>query len=146
MDAFVGSQWRTIRTGEAFVNGAWRVLRYGEAYIGGAWRTIVNFIPTLGLSISPTSGIEYDHDTATVTSAVYTATPSGGQAPFTYAWTGSGATINSQFSASTTFTATGMSAGETRTAEFTCNVTDAFGTTASATVDMTFQRAAAGGS
>ena len=81
MEAFVASQWRTIRTGDAFINGAWRSLQYGEAYVGGAWRQIVSFVQPLSLAISPAGGF-WDANNATVSAGPYTATPTGGAAPW----------------------------------------------------------------
>ena len=75
-----------------------------------------------------------------VTTGSVTVTPSGGSAPYTYAWTnvsGTTATVNSATSATTTFTrnAAGSNGGTNYTGVYRCTVTDSAARTAS--VDVT---------
>jgi hypothetical protein len=76
---------------------------------------------------------------ANITTGLVLATPSGGIAPYTYAWTQVGTTpytwtINSPAAASTSFTAGTVGAGVSTEAEFKVTVTDSGGQTATATV------------
>jgi hypothetical protein len=80
-----------------------------------------------------------------MTSRFATATPTGGLAPFTYAWTLvsstglTGITINYPTSASTSVTATlTVPVGTTGYANLKCTATDALGTSKSATVTFSF--------
>lgn len=76
----------------------------------------------------------------TATTAAVTVTPSGGAGGYTYAWvrtSGDAAiTANSAAAASTTFSAT-LTPEDSRTAVFTCTVTDANGAKATVTVTVT---------
>lgn len=74
----------------------------------------------------------------TITTDTVTAAASGGTPGYTYAWTkvsGDSITAVSAATAATTFQATSVTTGETRTAIFRCTVTD--GAAATATVDVT---------
>lgn len=96
----------------------------------------------MSVSISPASlyksGTGFNQTTASCT-----ATPTGGVSTYSYAWTqisGDTFTINSASSATTTFTTSGMSSGDTRAATFRCTVTDSTGgtpLTAHADIDVT---------
>jgi hypothetical protein len=87
----------------------------------------------LSASVSPTS-VSGSGSTATITStATATASASGGSGPFSYSWTkvsGGAITPATPGSATTKFTATGTTAGESRTAVFKCTITDSVGQTA----------------
>jgi hypothetical protein len=76
------------------------------------------------------------------------ASPSGGLAPYTYAWTfsvgGASIVITSPTAASTTFSASGLSsAGETRSGTAVCTVTDSLGQTGTCSVSVSITRSAA---
>lgn len=147
MEAFKGSAWRTVYTADAYVSGAWRTLQYGEAYVGGAWRLIVSFAQPLDMAVSPHGGF-WDGATATVTAGPCTATPTGGVAPFTYAWvklSGDDITITAPTAATTSFNASGMANGEDRSATFRCTVTDTLGTTKADDITITVARSAGTG-
>lgn len=67
-----------------------------------------------------------------VTTSLATATPSGGQAPYTYFWQrtdGGPATwvITAQASQTTSFRCNGLAPGDSESATFSCRVTDARG-------------------
>jgi hypothetical protein len=97
----------------------------------------------LTVSISPTS-LNTDFAGTPITSAGATATPSGGTATYSYAWTkvsGDTVTINSPTSATTTFTAA-VIAGHSKAATYRCTVTDSTAGTplvAYADIPLTFE-------
>lgn len=96
-------------------------------------------------SVVPTSLSAVD-STAAKTTAATTASVASGTAPFAYAWTkvsGGAITITSPSASSTTFSASGLTAGESRTATFRCAVTDAHGLTSTANVSVAIGRTAA---
>lgn len=134
-----GGAWRTVRGGNVRVGNEWRPIVRVRAYIGGAWRDAANFASVVTLSASPleVEGIRFGFGVVVTDAA--TVTPSGGLAPFTYAWTGvSGVgTPSNPTSATTTFTHAPGS-GETETGVFQCQVTDSLGQTATAQVTATF--------
>ena len=145
MDVRKSSAWHEVETAEAYKNGAWRPLKYGEAYYSGSWRTIITFVPAMTLAISPSSALASSTSARMSTAANSVATPTGGQAPYTYAWTLlssddlSSIVITSPSSSSTKFTATVTTgAGTSGTATFRCTCTDALGTTATDDVTATF--------
>lgn len=77
---------------------------------------------------------------STLTTNATTVTPVGGVAPYSYLWaldTYDGPappTVSSPTAATVTFTMTGLSLGETASAEWSCTVTDDVGSTAVANV------------
>lgn len=81
---------------------------------------------------------------ASQTTGTATVTPTGGTAPYTYAWTwdsgGTGLTITSNTAAATTFGATGVAIDETRSGIAKCTVTDAAAATYAVTVSVTVTR------
>lgn len=110
--------------------------------MGGIHAAFAGFARTpLSVSIAPdpATGAGSGGGSETVTSELATATPSGGLAPYTYAWThvsGDAAiTITSDTSQSTTFSKF-MTPGASTSAVKRCTVTDAYGQTASDDVDV----------
>lgn len=91
-------------------------------------------------SASPTS-LYKSTLTSSATTSSTTVTPSGGTAPYTYSWakvSGDTVTITSPTAASTTFSKTGMVAGDTFSGTYRCTVTDSTGgTPLTATADVT---------
>lgn len=161
MDVFLGGAWSSPSTAEAYVSGAWRTLQYGEAYIGGTWRTVANFSPatpappgggtsggggggSLALSVSPTSLTVFGRFSS-LTSGSITVTPSGGLAPYTYAWSILGADAPSSLTAPT-FATTAIncivpSEEVAYATTIQCVVTDSLGVTAtSESVTATFMQ------
>jgi hypothetical protein len=149
----LGGEWKTISGAKAFAGGSWRPLVAIRVFVGGAWREVVNFttpaVPP-GTSGGGTTGTltataSPDDQTASgtlasVVSAPITVTPSGGLAPYTYSWTAPGLGISHATRATTTFTKTGMSHGETATQATVCRVTDNLGASTSAIATITFER------
>jgi hypothetical protein len=139
--ARIGGAWRDLTGGRVFLGGAWRTLKSGKAYIGGAWRDTANFTPgqgTITLTLS-TSSISATRRLSSVNSGQVTATPSGGQVPYTYAWvkqSGDDISAANSVSAITSFQATGMAIDETRNAVFRCTCTDSLGSSATADVSV----------
>jgi len=88
---------------------------------------------------SPTSLYKFTTTSSGTTSST-TVTPTGGVSSYTYAWTkvsGGSITAVSSSSATTTFTATSLLAGASRTAVFRCTVTDSSSPALTATADVT---------
>jgi hypothetical protein len=84
--------------------------------------------------------------TAAKSTAAATVSVTGGTPPFSYAWTkvsGGAITITSPGAASTTFSASGLASGETRSATFRCTVTDAHGLKDTVDVSVAIGRVAA---
>ena len=81
---------------------------------------------------------------ATESTGVCTVSVTGGVMPYTYAWTwqsgGSGITIGSPSAASTVFSASSLSPGNTDTGTALCTVTDALGQTSTATCAVSIER------
>lgn len=143
MDAFIAGAWRTPTRGEVQVGGAWKRLTRAEAYIGGQWRTVLSFTPAMTASINPTSTTETVNPpyptVATAVSGVITATPAGGTAPYSYAWTvlsGGPASFSNASAASTAVIAV-LGAEESRSITVQVTITDANGSTATATANAT---------
>lgn len=99
--------------------------------------------PAFTVAASPASLTDED-TTASITTPSTTVTPTNGSSPFTYAWTwdsgGTGITIDSASSATTTFSATGLAVDETRTGQAKCTVTDNGAVVRTTTVSVTIKR------
>ena len=110
-----------------------------KANIAGALKAAGSFYtPLSGLVASPTS-VSKTSLSPTVDTPNVTVTPTGGQAPFTYAWvrlSGDGSVLSPTF-ATTQFREV-FGSPDTATGTFRCTVTDAYGSTATADVGATF--------
>ena len=154
----VGGSWTQLAGCKIYSTGAWREILAIKVYAGGAWRDVANFsAPTpppgggggggggtpMSLDTSPETQFKSGSGSSLVSAAV-TATPSGGVAPYTYAWTiqssDGSSTINSPTLATTTFTNTGLVVEEPVTPVFLCTATDSLGASAQATCQVTFTR------
>jgi len=98
---------------------------------------ITNFVALARPNVETSSGPQLSQTTGTTA-----VTALGGTGIYTYAWTwqsgGSGITINTPSSPNTSFTASGMSWGQTRTGIALCTVTDTVSSlTALATCEVT---------
>lgn len=127
--ARVVKRWLAIDSGDVA-----RALK--RAFIvdaGGIARLI--FV-SITASISPTDAEASGFAPINLTTNLVTATPVGGSAPDTYAWTwfsgGTGITISSPSTASTAFSAH-LTPGQTLLGIAQCTITDAHGAQASAT-------------
>ncbi len=104
---------------------------------GGVLRTIFS---AMSASVAPAEvfGVVDSAGLPTVTTSSATASPSGGTAPYNYAWSGPGGwTINSPAAGTTSFSKAGVAPGTEETESFTCTVTDASGATAQAVLQAT---------
>lgn len=139
---------QTVTSAKVKTGGTVRTLRTIKVMDGGALRTVATFAAPLSLSISPSTvtGTHYSTSPAatTITTASATAAPSGGQGPYTYAWTfvskteGDTPTATKPAFATSAFKQTNVPAVADRSAVFRCTVTDSFGDTATATVTAQF--------
>ena len=135
------STWREVSGGRAFIEGAWRRLVAARVYDGTAWKDAVSFVQPLSVSVSPDPVSRSVVEGTTGQTGEVTATPTGGRAPFTYAW--------ARVSGDTSISATAPSSAVTRFSRFVpdtntysgvwrVTVTDADGTTATDTVSISF--------
>lgn len=136
--AFTGSAWSPLLRLQAFHLGAWRQLRTLKVWDGSVWRVIGNFIPALSVAVS---GPAYASGASgLVTTNTVTATPSGGQAPYTYAWARlSSSGPGTPVAANPTSATTAFRGQVGAEAIFRVIVTDALGSTVTRTVPATFE-------
>ena len=142
MKVRVGGAWKDISGASVRVGGSWRRLQAIKVYADSAWRTVATFASPLDLTLSASTANKTGTN-STVTTGNITATPSGGQGPFTYAWakqSGGSISATNATSAQSGFRATGMAIDEQRTAVFRCTCTDAFGSSDTADVSVTITR------
>lgn len=93
---------------------------------------------TVTIAPSPNFASSYSPGTATPTTSFSTATPVGGTAPYTYAWTvDNGWSLTSPTAQSVAFGSVGIGPGDGSDATGTVVVTDANGSTATATISLT---------
>lgn len=124
-----GSGMKTIRT-----------LKLMDAD-GVTLRTVATFVPPMTASPS-LSSVSAEGDSSTLDTFPVTVTPSGGSAPYTYAWSiiSGTATILSPTNATTQFRKSGLIAGVEAFATAQCDVTDSSAQTASVVVELSFYR------
>jgi hypothetical protein len=92
----------------------------------------------LAITISPSSLYNIFSGTGTVTSDPATGTATGGSGGYSYAWTflsGNSYTINNPFTATATFS-TFLSAGQFKSGNYRCTVTDSSSATAFADIQV----------
>jgi hypothetical protein len=141
----LGGAWRDITAARIFLGGAWRPLIAVREYYDGAWRDVANFTSgggTITLTLSPALVTDSGRN-STVTTSNVTATPAGGQTPYTYAWakqSGDDISAISPASAITAFRAINMSDDETRNAVFRCTCTDNLGSSDTADISISLTR------
>lgn len=124
----VSGSFRTVTQPYAKAGGAWRTCTAVYAKSGGSWRQVwAPAGPALSANLSPGSVSGSGTGNGPLTTDSCTCTPSGGTAPYSYAWTyssGDGAiSADSGSAASTTFSVSGT-AQETKTGAWHCHVTD----------------------
>lgn len=123
-----------------YIAGAKKRVTRIDAWNGSAWKVVQAFVLPLTLSRAPSGTITTDKvfDLELVISKSITVTPSGGLAPYTYAWTilsGAGVYAAVPTKATTTLRKT-MSLGQSVSGSARCTVTDSLGTPAS--IDIPF--------
>lgn len=113
------------------VGANWKRLIRIKMKIGGVWKEIASFIPPLSASASPATVAKAVNGGGTGVAGPVTATPTGGRAPYTYAWTRltGTASITAPGSSGTYFSDT-VGPNETRISTFKCTVTSSDGQTA----------------
>ena len=125
-----------------------RAVKFGNysAYApssGGISGAALSVSTALGGSASPTSATSTGAGSSQTTNSV-TVTASGGTTPYTYAWTwqsgGTSITIDSSSAATTTFSATSLSAPETRTGTARCTITDNVAATKTVDISVSISR------
>lgn len=132
----VGGSWRSITRGEMYRGGSWRTLTRGEIYKGGAWHPLFSFVSPMSVTIAPNPVVRSSRATP-VTSLDVTATPTGGAAPYTYAWSVDAAiSLTAPTNAVTKMSAV-LGPDQTVTGTATVIVTDSLGTTASDSTPVT---------
>lgn len=138
MRARVSGAWRDISAGKIKVDGVWRTVTRIVGKVSGAWEDYAIFAPAVTVTISPLTAIAYDYDVgpSTITTNAVTATPTGGVAPFSYAWAG-GTTATAPTSATTAFSRF-TNAGETVPETWTVTVTDSLGQSGTASITAEF--------
>jgi hypothetical protein len=128
-------------------SGWQKVLKVKRLNVDGVtWDTVGQFAPPITATISPASvgGSGNSPSPITITTNAATMGISGGQGPYSYAWSvdtylGVGSLlINAPANATSSFTMTGVVSGDSQFAILRCTVTDAFGQTATDTVDASF--------
>lgn len=121
-----------VKTGGAFEpvlqpyvkdGGSWEPVLNAWTKTAGAWELIWT-----GFTVAATPASEtVETDLPTVSSSLFTATPTGGVGPFTYAWSkvsGDSIVITTPTLQTTRFQANTMTSGSSRSAVFECAVTD----------------------
>lgn len=132
---------RTITKGTVRVAGINRPLKTIKVQDGGSLRLVATFADPL--SVTAGGGLAAGASSSLTTNSV-TATPSGGFAPYTYAWTlitnggRNASTAGSPTSATTTFTKTGLINGDSIDDTWRVTVTDSIGQTATADTTASF--------
>jgi len=124
---------RSITRLSVRVGGVLRSLKTLKIMDNGSLRTVAVFVPPISLTISPpeASGFVQSPGPTTVTSIPASATPTGGTAPYSYAWTRTGSAIlNNASAASVTVSETLFESDSSGL--LSCTVTDALGQSASA--------------
>ena len=136
----------TVNRGSVKIAGVVRQLRSVKMMVGGTLRTVATFTPPLTASASPpyAEGAETDFKPKQVQSNPVTCATVGGAAPFTYAWTIIAGDTSISIGGATSATAIFFKAlyNSLTTATARCIVTDAYGTTASCTVEVNLQHEA----
>lgn len=138
----VGGVEKVAVRADLVVSGASKAVRRIEIWTGSAWKVAHSFLsPLTATAVPPTASRTVNGlpPPAIITTNGVTATPAGGQGPYTYAWSiiaGTGITILSGFTATAAFRASVPSGTKTGTAQ--CVVTDSLGSTATITVPLTF--------
>lgn len=147
LSPYHGGALRVASSFKIKVAGVLRTARTLSVYADGALHPFFSTASSLDVTAPDVSGTHH----ATVTTDATTMTPTGGTAPYSYAWTllgGSGdtPTINNAAFATTTFTQTdGGSGDDLDVWTVRGTVTDALSATATVDITVSFQHVSAGG-
>ena len=142
---------RTIKKGYAKVGGVLRPLKRVYVNNNGTLRLVAVFAEPLTVAANDVSGTGNGSTGATAVTNTTTAVPSGGTAPFTYAWTlltnggGAASYATNPSSATTAFVKTGLAQSSSFTDTWRVTVTDANGETATDGVFAVFSNGSTGG-
>lgn len=136
--------WKEVQAAYVMTGGTLKRVVEIKGMAGGVLRSLAIFAPPLTVAISPSFASAVGNSGTLTTNAV-TASPTGGQGPFTYAWSvvsyeGTLPVVNSPATATTTFRQSGLSLEEDNDCTFRVTVTDSLGTTATANVSALFYR------
>lgn len=126
--------------------GLLRTIKTLKVMDGGTLRTVAIFASPLSVSASPSEATGSFNGSGvfppqTLTTDLVTAIPSGGIAPYTYAWaylSGSTFTVSHPTSAGTFFSHNFVAFG-TRSGTYRCTVTDSLGSTATVDVPVSIE-------
>ena len=124
---------RTISAAYVRVGGSRKTVTTIKVREGGTLKTVAQFAPPISVSLSPASvfGLVNGTSAQFVNSDPITAVVTGGQSPFTYAWTATGATVGSPGMASTRIGKV-IPRDDSEVVPVSVIVTDAIGQTANA--------------
>lgn len=140
-EVFDAGSWQQVTRCEVLdTGGVWRNIKRREVLDadGATWRTVAVYAPPFSVTVDPSvvSGAVSSGSPETVFTNAATATPVGGTAPYTYAWTNavnSGGTApfaNSPSLATTIFHKPNVTPGDGFSDTMRVTATDAFGFTA----------------
>lgn len=123
----------------AFHAGALRLIRSLRVMDSGTLRLVGSFIAPLSVSVAPET-VSGRATSGLATTNTATATPSGGQAPYSYAWSlVSNSGLGTPVPTNSTGATTAFRGSVNSEAVFRVTVTDALGSQAEATVYASFQ-------
>lgn len=135
----VSSALKDISSGAVQVDGSLKPLARIAYYNESDVVNLKIFTTTMTATVSPTGVSEGISGGGTATTESVTTTPTGGTAPYTYAWvktSGEGTILNPN-NATTRFSHS-LANEDEATGIFECTVTDSLGATASATATASF--------
>lgn len=136
-----GGTLRTISSMEVKDGSVMRSIVSMKVLDGATLRTVATFTSPLSATPSTLTQATTSTTSSFMISDPVTCTPSGGLAPYTYAWTiiSGTAGVGSPSSASSTFSKTVSGFGTPEYATAQCVVTDSLGDTATVTVSLVFE-------
>lgn len=132
----VAGLWRNIASCKVMASGAWREIVAIQVRSGGQWR-VIRFPDSTSGSGSGAFSVAITPSPFSAKAGVtvkLTATPAGGQAPYTYAWQALSTNASIVSPTGATTKVSGSSAGP---ASVQCSVTDALGSVVSVAVSGT---------
>lgn len=134
-----GGVLRTITGGKIRDGATLRTLRSIQIMDGATLRTVAIFANALTVAANDITALGI----SSTVSGTSTATPTGGLAPFTYAWsrlTGTATVTSGGTTASATISEAGLAIDENRLSTFRVTVTDSSGQTATDDIAVSLTR------